>query len=46
MNEKLAKFLIKGALSIGVSALIGYAIKLEKQIDGRIDEHYDETSEQ
>jgi hypothetical protein len=45
MNEKLAKFLVKTALSIGVSAVIGYMIKAEKEIENRIDEHY-ETNEQ
>lgn len=45
MNEKLAKFIIKGALSIGVSAVIGFMIKAEKEIESRVDEHY-KTNEQ
>lgn len=45
MNPKLAKLIVKGALSIGVSAVIGYMIKMEKEIESRIDEHYEENNE-
>lgn len=42
MNNKLAKILVKGAISIGISAVIGYTIRLEKEIEKRIDGYYDE----
>lgn len=41
MNPKLMKLIIKGALGFGISALIGYTIKMEKLAEGRIDEHFD-----
>lgn len=42
MNSKFAKILVKGAISIGISAVIGYTIRLEKEIEKRIDGYYDE----
>lgn len=41
-NAKVIKFVVKGALGIVFSAAIGYTIKLEKKIEERIDDHYDE----
>lgn len=39
MNKtKIAKYAIKAALGFTVSAGIGYAIKLEKKLDIKIDE--------
>lgn len=46
MNSKLAKMIVKSALGFGMSALIGYAVKIEKKIGDRIDDHYDEKAEQ
>ena len=46
MNEKLTKMIVKGALSIGVAAVIGYMIKAEKEIEKRIDDYYEEKNEQ
>lgn len=45
MSPKLIKFLVKGSLSLAVSAAIGYAIKAEKRIEEAIDEHYDTTED-
>lgn len=36
-KAKIAKIVIKGGLSIAVSAGIGYAIKAQKQLDLKID---------
>jgi hypothetical protein len=41
MNPKLMKFLVKGAIGLAFSAAIGYTIKLEKKVEGAIDEHYE-----
>ena len=46
MNEKLVKMIVKGALGLTVSAVIGYMIKAEKEIEKRIDDYYDEDSKQ
>lgn len=46
MNEKLVKMIVKGALGLAVSALIGQMIKAEKEIEKRIDDYYDENTEQ
>lgn len=46
MNPKLAKMIVKGALGFGISALIGYTIKMEKKIEERVDQHYDAKAEQ
>lgn len=40
MNPKLAKFLVKQSIGLAFAAAIGYAIKMEKRIETRIDEHY------
>jgi methylthioribose-1-phosphate isomerase len=40
MNEKIAKMVVKGAVSLGVSALIGYMIKMERRLEQSIDDHY------
>lgn len=44
MNPKLTKLIVKGALGFGISAVIGYTIKMEKRIEERIDEHFDPES--
>lgn len=41
MTPKLMKFLAKGAIGLAFSAAIGYTIKLEKKVEGAIDEHYE-----
>lgn len=41
MNPKLTKLVVKGALGFAISAVIGYTIKMEKQIEERLDEHFD-----
>jgi hypothetical protein len=43
MSPKLIKFLVKGSLSLAISAAIGYTIKMEKRIEEAIDEHYEPT---
>jgi hypothetical protein len=46
MNPKIVKFVAKNALG-GIFALaIGYAIKLEKKIEERIDDHYAESQDE
>ena len=41
MNKNtIAKSLVKGGIGIAVSALIGAMIKLEKNVDTRIDAHF------
>lgn len=39
-NPKLAKKVLKVGLSIVGSIAIGMTMKLEKKIEGKIDEHY------
>jgi hypothetical protein len=46
MNPKIMKFLVKGGLSLAVSAAIGYAIKLERKAEAAIDDYYDPTDDQ
>lgn len=41
MNPKLVKMIVKGVIGLTFSSAIGYAIKMEKKIEDRIDEHYD-----
>jgi preprotein translocase subunit Sss1 len=41
VNPKLTKMVVKGAIGLCVSGMIGYMIKLEKKVDDKIDEHYD-----
>lgn len=41
-NAMLAKVLVKGTVSLIISAAIGYTYKAGKKIDERIDEHFAE----
>lgn len=43
MNPWLAKKIVKFAVGCIFSAAIGYAVKAEKKIEERIDEHYAES---
>lgn len=40
-HPHFAKIVTKGIFGLGVSALIGILIKMEYQIDDKIDAHYD-----
>uniref|UniRef100_A0AAU7H0I6 Uncharacterized protein n=1 Tax=Streptomyces phage Scarif TaxID=3158858 RepID=A0AAU7H0I6_9CAUD len=43
MNKpKAAKFIVKQGIGLIFAAAIGYAIKMEKKIEARIDDHYAE----
>lgn len=42
MKPKLAKFLVKQGLGVIFATAIGFAIKFEKYIEDRIDDHYAE----
>lgn len=41
MNDKIVKFIVKGSISLGTAALIGYMIKQERKLEERVDEHYE-----
>lgn len=43
-NAKLAKFIVKQVLGASVALVIGYMMKMEKKLEDRIDEHYDDKS--
>lgn len=45
MNPKLMKLIVKGAIGLAFSAAIGYTIKLEKAVEERIDDHFDESTD-
>lgn len=40
MNRRIKKMLVKGVIGFGVSALIGYVIKLEQDLEADIDANY------
>lgn len=40
MNPKIVKFVIKGVISLGISAVIGYVIKGQDSIDTAVDEFF------
>lgn len=46
MNPKLKTMLVKGALGIVVSTVIGYMIKMEVKAEARIEEHFSPKEEQ
>lgn len=41
LSPKIVKIVIKTALGFGVSALIGYTIKMEKLVEEHIDGHFE-----
>lgn len=46
MDPRLAKLVVKGALGVAVSTVIGFMIKAEHHVDDRIDEHYDKKKQE
>lgn len=46
MNPKFAKLLVKLAISLAGSVVLGYTYKTEKTLQTRIDEHYDPKTDQ
>lgn len=40
MDQKLKATIVKFALGLATAAVIGYIIKLEREIDAHIDDHY------
>jgi hypothetical protein len=46
MNPQVAKLAVKVVVSFAGSLILGYAYKGEKAIQTRIDEHYDNKSEE
>lgn len=41
MNPKFVKFVVKNAFGLAVTAFIGYTIKMERKIEEKIDDHFD-----
>jgi hypothetical protein len=46
VKSTITKKFVKGAFGLAASALIGYLVKLEMQVEDRIDEYYDAKDEQ